>query len=263
MVPWDKIAGGVLGAAAGATSSSPYGGKPFEGRLFDDKATRDYAGRSLTRAEGWASGDKPIQSQATINRLTSGSRARLGSAAAQAHENANERWIASGEGPASGSLDRRHAEIDRSLIDAQRQQEAPLLGQMAMREPEFQMQAQGMMMPWLQHAEQMSFEDWQRLEQMKAAKQAAGSALHRALAGGAAGFGGNYGGQGASFGAGGSGGAVPDYSFNEPDWGSYGGSMGRWDNPSGGGQAQSPDPHAWTFEPSGYDSHQWAFGGQG
>src|SRR3990167_4886885 len=170
-----------LGAAAGATSSAPYGGKPFDG-LFDEDTRRDYAGRSLGRAEGWASGENPLWSNATVSRMTKGSEAELEGAATAGRARAGERAIARGEGPRSKMLDKRLTEIDRSLIDAKRRTKGPLLAPLPMQEPEYRARAQAMMFPWLQQSEAMSLEDWVRLEQMKAAKKAAGSQLHRTLA---------------------------------------------------------------------------------
>lgn len=201
-LPWDKIAGGAFGLAAGLASPNPYGGTAYD-MPVDKSGVRDIFGNAVSRNEGWASGSKPIQTQGTINRLTSGSLARLGSAAAGAKENATERWAEGGQGPHAGSLDRRLAEIDRSLIDATRQQQAPLLGQMAQREPEFQMQAQQALTGIGENLNAMSYADWQRMEKLKAAKKAAGSPLYRGLAGAMVGLGGNYGGGGGSGGGGG------------------------------------------------------------
>ena len=212
----DMIKGG-LGLLAGATSSAPYGGKAFEG-MIDADTRRDMAGRSLDRAEGWASGEKPLWSTSTVSRLTKGPEAELEGAATAGRARAGERAIQRGEGPRSKMLDKRLSEIDRSLIDAKRRQKGPLLAQLTMQEPEYRMRSQAMMFPWLQASEAMNFEDWARLEQMKAAKKAAGSQLHRALAGAAGAFGGGGGmfGSNPGYGQAQGGGGTPRY-----DYGSY------------------------------------------
>lgn len=231
MMGWDKIAAGAFGALAGATSSAGYKGKPFTTMVNPEDRSR-YAGGSLSRIEGWANGSRPVTSQATINRTLSGQRSRIASAAAAARARENERWIASGEGDASGSRGRHLAAIDRSQIDAERQLAGPILAQAAMAQPEFEMRAQGMMLPFLSQEESLAYGDHMRLEQLRAARKAQGSTLHRSFAGGAAGFGG-AGGGGTTWGDAPmtQGGYAPPASN---DW-YYGGDNPDFWDPSGGG----------------------------
>lgn len=204
---WTAVAGMGLGALAGATSSAGYKGKAFD-MATDAKSREKLAAAGTSRLEGWASGEKPMMSQANMNRLLSGQRSRLASSAAAARARATSRENQRGGiGARSGSLDRRLSEIDRSLIDAERQTAAPLYGQLAMAQPEYAMQAQQMGLQFLQGQEGMAQQDWERMEALKAARVAQGSALHRGLAG-AAGAMGGMGGMGGLFGGGGGGGGV-------------------------------------------------------
>lgn len=186
---WDDVLKAGLGAAAGATSSAPYGGTAYKGDMTDDER-RDNYGRSISRVEGWADGSQPVQTQATISRLTKGSEADLEGTAAGARQRASERALQLGGGPRGSMLPKRLGEIDRSLLDAKRRLKGPLLANMQAQEPEYRMRAQGMLFPQLNLQEQMDFQDWQRMEEMKAAKKAAGSQLHRTLAGAAGAMGG-------------------------------------------------------------------------
>ena len=186
---WGALLGMGLGAAAGATSSRGYGGQQFD--AMTDPAMREkYAKGGLSRLEGWSSGQQPITSQATINRLLSGQMGRIDASATAARARARERDIQLGGGGRGGSMQRRLGEIDREAIGAKREQAGPLMGQLAMAEPQYRMQALGMMLPFLQGQEQLAAQDWSRMEDLRAGREAAGSALHRGLAGAAAASGG-------------------------------------------------------------------------
>lgn len=195
---WGSMVGMGLGALAGATSSAGYKGKEFDPMVGKDDRQK-YAQGGMSRLEGWASGKQPLAKQANINRLLSGQNKRLDAAGASARARASERAIQRGEGPRSGMLDKRLAEIDRDLIGAKREQAGPLMGQLAMQEPQYRMQAMSQMLPFLQGQEALAFQDHSRMEDLRAGRAAQGSALHRALAGAAGASGGlsKFGGRGA------------------------------------------------------------------
>ncbi len=260
----DNIIGGGLGLLSGATSSAGYKGKAF-GQMTDADTRRDAFGRGLSRTEGWASGEQPLYSDATINQRISGQNARLDAAAGEARNNASERNIQNGMGPRNGGLENRMGEIDRSLLDAKRQQAAPLYAQLAMQEPEYKMRAQSMLFPVLSQQEQIALAEHQRIEELKAARAAQGSQLHRALAGAASGF--------VGAGMGGGGGAASGLTGNaDMSWlgqsnygiaplgsGSMGGSGGYGGGWTGGNSGWGP---SFAGSSNGVDFSN-AFGGNG
>lgn len=183
----DNAIGAGIGALSGATSSAGYRGHAFE-PMLDDEERGDYAHSGMSRLEDWSSGSQPMVSQATINRLLSGSMGRLDAEADASRTRATEQSIQYGEGPRGGMRRKQLGKIDRNLLDAKRQTQAPILGQLAMAQPEFQMRAQGMMLPFLSDAERMAYSDHIRMEDLRAARAAQGNQFHRALAGAAAGW---------------------------------------------------------------------------
>ena len=182
-----------LGGLAGATSSRGYKCKQFDQAVGADDRSK-YASSGLSRLDEMASGNKPLVSQANINRMLSGQNARLEGTADTARTRATERSIQRGEGSRSGILDKRLGDVDRDLLNAKRQQAGPLMGKLAMMQPQMKLQALGQMMPFIQGQDQMAAGEHGRLEDLAAKREAAGSSLHRGLAGLAGGSGGLSGG---------------------------------------------------------------------
>lgn len=183
-----KLFGGLLGGAVGGTASPGYKGQKYDQMIGSDDRKK-YAGSGMSRMEGWASGDVPMMSQADINRGLSGQMGRLDATAETARQRAGERAVSRGEGARSGMLDKRLAEVDRSLLDAKRQTAAPIHAQQAAQKGQMMMSAQGMMNPMLQNAENLGYQDHSRMEKLAGAREAAGSGLHRFLGGFSAGMG--------------------------------------------------------------------------
>lgn len=191
--------GGGLGLLAGATSSAGYKGKEFGNWLTDSGQEKKHASQGLGFLSNAMTGRDPMMSQGAINQLLSGQDSRLEATAKAGRARAQERAIGRGEvGNKGGMLEASLAGLDRSLLDAKRQQAAPLYGQLAMQAPSYRMQAAGMMLPFLQGQQGARMGEHNRMEDLRGARAAAGSTLHRALAGGAAGFAGAGGMQGFS-----------------------------------------------------------------
>ena len=185
--------GGGPGLLSGATSSAGYRGKEFSDWLTDAGQDKSAAHSGMDFLSGAMTGKQPLMSQADINRLLSGQNARLEAGATAGRQRAGERAIARGEGRGSGMLESSLAGIDRSLLDAKRQTAQPLYGQLAQQMPEYRLRAAGMMLPFLQGQQGLRYGEHNRMEELAAARAAQGSAFHRALAGGAAGFAGGGG----------------------------------------------------------------------
>lgn len=189
---WGQVAsmvgGGLVGGIIGGTSSPGYKGQKFE-QMLADADRRKYGQSGAKRLEGWASGQKPLMKQADINRLLSGQMGRLDATAKEARTRATERSVGRGEGAHSGAKEASLANIDRALLDAKRQQGSAIHGQLAAQTPAFQLQAQNAQDRNLWNQEQMAYAEHGRLEELAAAREAAGPAWHRALAGMTSGMG--------------------------------------------------------------------------
>lgn len=186
------ISGG-LGLLTGATSSAGYKGKEFQNWLTDADQEQDYSRQSLGMLSDVMTGSRPLVSQGDIQQLLSGQDARLEAGAQAGRERAMERNIGRGMGRRSGQLEASLMGIDRALLDAKRQQAAPLMGQLAMQMPNQRMQAAGMMLPFLQGQQGIRMGEHERMEGLRGARAAQGSQLHRALGGMAAGVAGGGG----------------------------------------------------------------------
>ena len=185
---WNMVAAAGLGGLAGLTAPKPYGGKQFD--LSTDQGQRKgFASGAMDFLGGAMRGDKPLVSQASINQMLSGSNARLEGTANAARARAQERSIGRGEvGNRGGMLEASLSGIDRSLLDAKRQQAAPLMGQLAMQQPQYRLQAAQQGLGFLQGQEQMALGEHGRMEGLRAGQAAYGSGLSRFLGGAAAGM---------------------------------------------------------------------------
>ena len=169
MGPWGAIGGAVLGGLGGAMAKRPQAYTPYQ-TMTDPTQRSQFSGQVLNSLQGWATGNKPLMSQAQINEQTSGARGRLAANQQAERMRINERALGR-QGRMGGMQEASMAALGREGLGQQRQLEAGVQNQLAQETPQMAMEASKTGLGFVQGQENNAMDEYHRQMQAAAARQ--------------------------------------------------------------------------------------------